>query len=179
MDNVQRHESRPGAEATVGKNAQGKKRVEAGTVLMYATYKYAEAPTKEMAAEYLAIIVCLLTRCSVSPATESKHDYLRFITLDAWPMARAEAELVGDNNADAPWCRRTRLFQVLLEQGGSFRSWRCLMRCAFSCSTAARSTICGSSRTRHAWRSSGPGASAGPGAGGAVGGHGLQRHGDL
>ena len=106
--------------ATVGKNAQGKKRVEAGTVLMYATYKYAEAPTKEMAAESLAIIVCLLTRCGVSPATVGKHDYLRFITLDAWPMARAEAELVGDNNADAPWCRRTRLFQVLLEQGWLF-----------------------------------------------------------
>ena len=35
-------------------------------------------------------------------------------------MARAEAELVGDNNADAQWCRRTRLFQVLLEQGWLF-----------------------------------------------------------
>ena len=96
---------------TANKNAAGKKRVEGGTILMYAVYKYAATTTQP--GEYLALCVYLLTQCNVPPLADEKVDFLHFITMDAWLMALPEPERL--DAADPAWFRRKVLFERVLK----------------------------------------------------------------
>ena len=71
--------------ATAAKNAAGKKRL----VSARAIYHFAAAPTREAANAHYAIVHIPLTQCCVVVSGKNnKADFLRFITVDAWQMAR-------------------------------------------------------------------------------------------
>ena len=81
--------------ATVAKNAAGRKRVMNATTLARAIYCFATAPTKEEAAAHHAVIEVLLKHCGVT-VEQQQDDFLHFITVDSWQMARMIPEVPSD-----------------------------------------------------------------------------------
>ena len=91
--------------ATVEKNAAGKKCLVSATTLARAIYRFAAAPTIEAATAHHAIIEALLKQCGVK-VSDQKDDFLRFIAVDAWQMARKTPEVRGDPSRHSPLKRR-------------------------------------------------------------------------
>ena len=100
--------------ATVAKNAAGRKRVMNATTLARAIYCFATAPTKEDAAAHHAVIEVLLKHCGVTVG-QQKDDFLHFMTVDAWQMARMIPEVPSDPSPHSPLKRRWLLARLLLQ----------------------------------------------------------------
>ena len=100
--------------ATVAKNAAGRKRVMNATTLGRAIYCFATAPTKEEAAAHHAVIEVLLKHCGVTVG-QQKDDFLHFMTVDAWQMARMIPEVPSDPSPHSPLKRRWLLARLLLQ----------------------------------------------------------------
>ena len=86
--------------ATVEKNAAGKKRMVSATTLARAIYRFATAPTEEAAIAHHAVIE-VFKECGVK-VSDQKDDFLRFMAVDAWQMARKTPEVPNDPSCHSP-----------------------------------------------------------------------------
>ena len=99
--------------STVEKNA-GKKRVVGATTLARAIYRFATAPTKEAAAAHHAVIEVLLRHCGVT-VKEQPGDFLHFMAVDAWQMARKTPEVPSDPSPHSQLKHRWLLARLFLQ----------------------------------------------------------------
>ena len=100
--------------STAEKNAAGKKRVVSATMLARAIYRFATAPTKEAAVAHHAVIEVLLKHFGVK-VSDQKDDFVRFMAVDAWQMARKTPEVPSDPSCHAPLKRRLLLARLFLQ----------------------------------------------------------------
>ena len=100
--------------STVEENAAGQKRVMSATTLARAIYRFATAPTEEAAIAHHAVIEVLLKHCGVT-VSDQKDDFLRFMAVDAWQMARKTPEVPNDPSRHSPLKRRLLLARLILQ----------------------------------------------------------------
>ena len=90
------------------------------TTLARAIYRFATAPTKEAAVAagvaHHAVIEVLLKHCGVT-VSEQKDDFLLFMAVDAWQMARKTPEVPNDPSCHAPLKCRLLLARLFLQAG--------------------------------------------------------------